>query len=46
LWQVVDGSSGVLQAENQRVLVRRGALGTYFMEFDGLNRSPRVKRVQ
>lgn len=46
LWQVVDGSSGVLQAENQRVLVRRGALGTYFMEFEGLNRSPRVKRVQ
>lgn len=46
LWQVVDGSNGVLQAENQRVLVRRGALGTYFMEFEGLNRSPRVKRVQ
>ncbi len=45
-WQVVDGSQGVLLPENRRVTVRRASLGSYVMEFEGLNRSPRVKRLQ
>lgn len=45
-WQVVDGSSGAHWIENPKVLVRRGALGAFFLEIEGTNRSPRVARVR
>jgi hypothetical protein len=31
---------------NPSVTVRRGVLGAYYLEIDGLNTSPRVKRVR
>jgi len=46
VWQVVDSSSGTTTPANRRVTVRRGALGSFFIEFEGLNKSPRVRRVQ
>ncbi len=46
VWQVVDGSSGVVAPSQRQVTVRRGALGSYVLEFEGLNRAPRVRRVE
>lgn len=46
VWQVSDDSRGVLDVLNPKVRVRRGALGAFFLEFEGSNRSPKVRRVQ
>lgn len=46
VWQVVDGSRGAIRPKNRNVVVRRGALGSFFMEFEGLNSTPKVRRVE
>jgi hypothetical protein len=46
VWQVIDGSSGAIRAANRKVQVRRAALGSFLLEFEGLNYSVRVRRVQ
>jgi hypothetical protein len=46
VWVVEDGSSGALRQPGGKVTVRRGALGSFFMDFEGLTRAPRVRRVQ
>lgn len=46
VWQVVDDSRGVLERRDPKVTVRRGALGSFYMDFEGDNRSPRVRRVE
>lgn len=46
VWEVVDGSSGSVGPANRQVVVRRGALGSYFLDFEGLNSSPRVRRLR
>lgn len=46
VWQVADGSSGAHWIENPKVRIRRGALGAFYLEIEGTNRSPRVTRVQ
>ena len=46
VWQVTDGSSRNFSMNNPKVTVRRGALGSFFLDIEGDNRSPRVKRVQ
>jgi hypothetical protein len=46
VWQVVDGSSAYFPKESPRVTIKRGMLGTFFLSVDGLNRSPKVKRMQ
>jgi len=46
VWQVADGSSGAHWIEDPKVRVRRGALGAFYLEIEGTNRSPRVTRVQ
>lgn len=46
VWQVADGSSGAHWVENPKVRVRRGALGAFYLEIEGTNRSPRVTRQQ
>lgn len=45
-WRIADGSSMVYRLVNPSVTVRRGVLGAYYLEIDGLNTSPRVKRVR
>lgn len=46
-WQITDGSSAYLGKPSARnVKVRRGRFGTFFMEFEGLNQTPRVKRIE
>lgn len=46
VWQVVDESSSALQRRDPKVTVRRGALGAFYLDIEGDNRSPRVRRVQ
>jgi hypothetical protein len=46
VWQVVDDSTGVYWLDSPRVVVRRGALGSFVLEIEGANRAPRVRRVE
>ena len=46
VWQVADESTSLLQRRDPKVTVRRGALGAFYLDIDGDNRSPRVRRVQ
>lgn len=46
VWQVVDGTSVVLPEGPRKVSVKRGALSSYYLDFEGLNTSPRVRRVE
>lgn len=46
VWQVSDDSSRFLDLNNPRIVVRRGALGAFYLEIDGTNHSPKVKRLQ
>jgi hypothetical protein len=46
VWQVADDTSSLLQRRDPKVTVRRGALGAFYLDIEGDNRSPRVRRVQ
>jgi hypothetical protein len=46
VWQVVDDSKGYHSIDNPKARVRRGALGAFYLEVEGINRSPRVRRLQ
>lgn len=46
VWQVSDGSSATYDLQDPKVKVRRGLLGAFYLEIEGKNRSPRVKRLK
>lgn len=46
IWQISDDSRRVLDFMNPKIRVRRGALGAFYLEIEGTNHSPRVRRVQ
>jgi hypothetical protein len=46
VWQIADGSARFMSLDNPKVTIRRGALGSFFLDFENDNRSPRVRRVQ
>jgi hypothetical protein len=46
VWQISDNSSAYLYRQDPKVSVRRGALGSFFLDIENDNRSPRVRRVQ
>lgn len=46
VWQISDGSRGVYWLDNPKVRIRKGVLGSFFLEIEGQNQSPRVRRVQ
>lgn len=46
VWKVVDGSSVVLPEGPRKVSVKRGALGSFYLDIEGLKTSPRVMRVE
>ncbi|MGJ7917198.1 hypothetical protein ACI48D_17205 [Massilia sp. LXY-6] len=47
VWRVVDGSSAVLSPmKNPQVKVTCNMLGTMFLEIEGTNNSPKVRRVR
>ena len=46
VWQVIDDTSRYVVLDNPKVVVRRGLMGAFFLDIEGDNRSPRVRRVQ
>lgn len=46
VWQVADDSRGVYWLESPKVVVRRGALGSYLLEVEGTTAMVRVRRVE
>jgi hypothetical protein len=46
VWQVTDGSRATLELVNPKVVIRRGFMGAFYMEFEGTNQSPRVRRIK
>lgn len=46
VWQISDDSRGAMVATDPKVTVRRGALGAFYLEIAGTNRSPKVRRIQ
>ena len=46
VWQVTDETSRYMVLDNPKVVVRRGLMGAFFLDIEGDNRSPRVRRVQ
>ena len=46
VWQITDDSSRWARVENPKVTVRRGALGSFFLDIENVNPAPRVRRVQ
>ncbi len=46
VWQISDGSSRPLDVENPKVTVHRGVLGAFYLQVEGTNETPRVRRVQ
>lgn len=47
VWRVVDDSDGITPLlTNPKVKVVRGALGAMYLEINGTNRTPKVRRVQ
>jgi hypothetical protein len=46
IWQIADDSTRLLDLDNPKVTIRRAAFGSFFMDFEHDNRSPRVVRVR
>jgi hypothetical protein len=47
IWRVADDSSGsVNELDNPKVTITRNAIGSMFLEIEGTNQAPRVRRVQ
>lgn len=46
VWQVTDGTSRFADLDRPKVTVKRGALGSFFLDIDGVNPAPRVRRVE
>lgn len=46
VWQISDDSRGALVASDPKVTVRRGALGAFYLDIAGTNRSPKVRRAK
>lgn len=44
-WMVADGSRATLELRNPKVVIRRAAMGTFRIEFEGSNQTARVKRL-
>jgi hypothetical protein len=45
VWQIVDGSVGVVNLTDPKVTIRRDFIAGYHLEFEGANVYPRVKQV-
>lgn len=46
VWQISDGSRAYVELTNPKVSVRRGFMGAYYLDIEGSNLSPRVRRVK
>lgn len=45
VWQIVDGSTGVVNLTDPKVTIRRDFIAGYHLEFEGANVYPRVKQI-
>jgi len=45
-WQIADDSRGVLNSSNPKITIRRGTMGAFYLEIEGTNRSPKVRRLR
>lgn len=46
VWKIADGSTGYHRISNPKIRIKRGVFGVFFMTIEGLNKSPKVKRVK
>lgn len=46
VWQISDGSRYTQDIRDPKVKISRGALGAFYLEVEGANGSPRVKRLR
>lgn len=46
IWQVVDNSRVSYSLNSPKITIRRGLMGAFYMDFEGLNSSPKVNRVK
>jgi len=46
VWEVLDTKRVSYELDNPTVRIKRGMLGSFFMEIDGVSATPRVRRVQ
>ncbi|MDR7335233.1 hypothetical protein [Roseateles asaccharophilus] len=46
VWQIIDGTSVSMPRGARNVSVRRGMFGAFHLDFEGLNTSPKVKRLE
>jgi len=46
VWQISDTSSAHHHIENPEIVIKRGMFGSFYMKIEGLNRTPRVKRIK
>lgn len=47
VWRVADGSEATLTPTvNQKVVIKRNFIGTIFLQVEGTNSSPKVRRVE
>jgi len=45
-WQIADDSRGVLNSSSPKITIRRGTMGAFYLEIEGTNRSPKVRRLR
>lgn len=46
IWQISDDSARIHDIANPKIKIRRGVFGAFYLEIEGTNASPKVKRVQ
>lgn len=46
VWAIVDGSTSFYNLTEPQVKIRRGLLGAFYMDVEGVAQSPRVRRVE
>ena len=46
VWRIVDDSEGMVYGKDLKVIIERGALGANYMEIQGINKAPKVRRIQ
>ena len=46
VWQIADDSRRNLSLNDPKVRIRRGVMGAFYLEFEKVNHSPRIRRVQ
>lgn len=46
VWQIADDSEGAYRLRDPKVQIRRSSFGSYFMSIEGVQQTPKVRRVE